>query len=118
MARFPRLKVLNTMIETGMVPVFYDPSVEVSRNVAAACMEGGCPLLEFTNRGDHAWEVFSELERYCARELPQLILGDNPQPLRQVSKPLDLHSGAWTRDKTDLIVCFDLPKGNSHLYVR
>ena len=75
MARFSRLKVLNTMIGTGMVPVFYDPSAEVSRRVAAACVEGGCPLLEFTNRGDHAWEVFSELERYCARELPQLILG-------------------------------------------
>jgi 2-dehydro-3-deoxyphosphogluconate aldolase/(4S)-4-hydroxy-2-oxoglutarate aldolase len=75
MARFPRLKVLNTMLETGMVPVFYHPKVEVARDVAAACIAGGCPLLEFTNRGDHAWEVFSELERYCARELPQLILG-------------------------------------------
>lgn len=75
MARFSRLKVLNTMIETGMVPVFYDPSIEVSKKVAAACVEGGVPLLEFTNRGDHAWEVFSELERYCAKELPQLILG-------------------------------------------
>ena len=68
MARFSRLKVLNTMIETGMVPVFYDASIEVARRVAAACVEGGCPLLEFTNRGDHAWEVFSELERYCAKE--------------------------------------------------
>ncbi|MCC6858602.1 MAG: bifunctional 4-hydroxy-2-oxoglutarate aldolase/2-dehydro-3-deoxy-phosphogluconate aldolase [Bryobacterales bacterium] len=75
MARFMRLKVLNTMIETGMVPVFYDPSVEVAREVAAACMAGGCRLLEFTNRGDHAWEVFTELERYCAKELPEMILG-------------------------------------------
>jgi len=75
MARFPRLKVLNTMMETGMVPVFYHPKVEVARDVAAACIAGGCPLLEFTNRGDHAWEVFTELERYCARELPALILG-------------------------------------------
>ena len=75
MARFMRLKVLNTMIETGMVPVFYSPDVEVARKVAAACIAGGCRLLEFTNRGDHAWEVFTELERYCARELPELILG-------------------------------------------
>src|SRR5512146_560320 len=75
MARFSRLKVLNTMIETGMVPVFYHPSLEVAREMAGACLAGGCPLLEFTNRGDHAWEVFSELERYCARELPGLILG-------------------------------------------
>ena len=75
MARFSRMKVLNTMLETGMVPVFYHPSVEVAREVAGACVAGGCPLLEFTNRGDHAWEVFNELERYCARELPELILG-------------------------------------------
>jgi len=75
MARFPRMKVLNTMLETGLVPVFYHPNLEVAREVAAACVAGGCPLLEFTNRGDHAWEVFTELERYCARELPELILG-------------------------------------------
>lgn len=75
MARFSRLNVLNTMLDAGMVPVFYDPDIEVARAVAAAVLAGGCPLLEFTNRGDHAWEVFSELEGYCARELPQLILG-------------------------------------------
>ena len=75
MARFARLKVLNTMIDTGMVPVFYHPDIEVARKVAGACMAGGCPLLEFTNRGDHAWEVFTELERYCAKELPELVLG-------------------------------------------
>jgi len=75
MARFSRLKVLNTMIETGMVPVFYDAQIEVAKAVAGSCIAGGCRLLEFTNRGDHAWEVFSELERYCARELPDLILG-------------------------------------------
>jgi 2-dehydro-3-deoxyphosphogluconate aldolase/(4S)-4-hydroxy-2-oxoglutarate aldolase len=63
------------MHETGMVPVFYHPDVAVAKEVAAACVAGGCPLLEFTNRGDHAWETFSELERYCARELPELILG-------------------------------------------
>ena len=75
MARFSRLKVLNTMIETGMVPVFYHPDFNVAREVAKACMAGGCRLLEFTNRGDHAWEVFNELEKFCARELPEMILG-------------------------------------------
>jgi 2-dehydro-3-deoxyphosphogluconate aldolase/(4S)-4-hydroxy-2-oxoglutarate aldolase len=63
------------MVETGVVPVFYDSDCEVAQKVAAAVLAGGCPLLEFTNRGDHAWEVFSELERYCARSLPELILG-------------------------------------------
>jgi 2-dehydro-3-deoxyphosphogluconate aldolase/(4S)-4-hydroxy-2-oxoglutarate aldolase len=63
------------MVGTGVVPVFYDPDLEVAKQVAAAVLAGGCPLLEFTNRGDHAWEVFSALEKHCARELPGLILG-------------------------------------------
>jgi len=75
MARFARLKVSTKMIETGMVPVFYHPDLDVAKKVAAAVFAGGCPCLEFTNRGDHAWEVFTELERYCAKELPDMILG-------------------------------------------
>jgi 2-dehydro-3-deoxyphosphogluconate aldolase/(4S)-4-hydroxy-2-oxoglutarate aldolase len=75
MARFGKLKVLQSMVATGMVPVFYDPSLEVAKSVAKACADGGCNLLEFTNRGDHAWEVFTELDRYCAKDLPELILG-------------------------------------------
>jgi 2-dehydro-3-deoxyphosphogluconate aldolase/(4S)-4-hydroxy-2-oxoglutarate aldolase len=75
MARFARLKVLNTMVEMGVVPVFYDSNVDVAQKVAEAVWAGGCPLLEFTNRGDHAWEVFSDLDRHCARNLPGLILG-------------------------------------------
>jgi 2-dehydro-3-deoxyphosphogluconate aldolase / (4S)-4-hydroxy-2-oxoglutarate aldolase len=75
MARFMRLKVLNTIVETGMAPVFYHADIEVARQLAGACAAGGCPLLEFTNRGDHAWEVFTELERCCALEVPELILG-------------------------------------------
>jgi 2-dehydro-3-deoxyphosphogluconate aldolase / (4S)-4-hydroxy-2-oxoglutarate aldolase len=75
MARFTRLKVLNTMVETGVVPVFYNSDIEVAQKVAAAVLAGGCSLLEFTNRGDHAWEVFSALERHCGHVLPSLILG-------------------------------------------
>jgi len=75
MARHQRLHTLNTMMRTGLVPVFYSPDIEVAKNVAAACAQGGCPILEFTNRGDHAWEVFTELERFCAQNHPELILG-------------------------------------------
>lgn len=75
MARFTRLKVLNTILEKGVVPVFYDPDVEVAKKVVKACIDGGLPIFEFTNRGDHAAEVFSELELYCRKELPEVILG-------------------------------------------
>lgn len=75
MARFKRLQVLNTMVKTGLVPVFYSPDLEMAKAVAGACVEGGCPVLEFANRGDHAWEVFSSLDAYCAKQYPQLVLG-------------------------------------------
>ncbi len=75
MARFMRLKVLTKMMETGVVPVFYSPDIEVSKAVARAIFAAGCPFLEFTNRGDHAWEVFTQLERFCAKEVPEMILG-------------------------------------------
>ena len=54
MARFARLNVLNKMVEVGLVPVFYNADIEVAKRVVAAVFAGGCPFLEFTNRGDHA----------------------------------------------------------------
>jgi 2-dehydro-3-deoxyphosphogluconate aldolase / (4S)-4-hydroxy-2-oxoglutarate aldolase len=75
MARFSRLEVLNTVIRTGLVPVFYSPDLEVAKQVARACSAGGCPVLEFTNRGDFAPEVFKELSRYLNKEAPNVILG-------------------------------------------
>jgi 2-dehydro-3-deoxyphosphogluconate aldolase/(4S)-4-hydroxy-2-oxoglutarate aldolase len=75
MARFSRLDVLNTIIDTGLVPVFYHPDPEVAIHIARACAEGGARAVEFTNRGDLAPEVFKELSRYLAREHPQVMLG-------------------------------------------
>ena len=62
------------MGEQGMVPLFYHADVEL-KQVLAACYKGGARLLEFTNRGDYAHEVFGELNKYCAKELPGMILG-------------------------------------------
>lgn len=75
MARFDRMTVLATMIESGLVPVFYHGEVETSRRIVDACAAGGARLIEFTNRGDRALKVFSALADYAATEHPQLILG-------------------------------------------
>jgi 2-dehydro-3-deoxyphosphogluconate aldolase/(4S)-4-hydroxy-2-oxoglutarate aldolase len=75
MAKFSRLKVLNTVVDTGLVPVFYHADVEVAKNVAVACAAGGARVVEFTNRGDFAPEVFRELSQFLAREHPGIILG-------------------------------------------
>ncbi|RME82108.1 MAG: bifunctional 4-hydroxy-2-oxoglutarate aldolase/2-dehydro-3-deoxy-phosphogluconate aldolase, partial [Caldilineae bacterium] len=63
MAKFSRLTVLNTMLETGLVPVFYHPDVEVAAQIVQACADGGARCIEFTNRGDQAHVVFGELVR-------------------------------------------------------
>jgi 2-dehydro-3-deoxyphosphogluconate aldolase/(4S)-4-hydroxy-2-oxoglutarate aldolase len=75
MARFSRLEVLNAMVHTGLVPVFYHPEVDVVLEVAAACARGGARLFEFTNRGDFAPQVFAETARALAKSHPDLILG-------------------------------------------
>ncbi len=75
MARHSKLEVLNAMHEIGVVPVFYNGDIEKAENIARACVAGGIRVLEFTNRGDHAWEVFSSLDKFCAEELPDAILG-------------------------------------------
>lgn len=75
MARYKRLEVLNAIVETGAVPVFYNGDVEVAMGIARSCVAGGIRVLEFTNRGDFAWEVFSALEKQCRAELPEAILG-------------------------------------------
>ena len=75
MARFARLAVLNSMIDVGLVPVFHHDDIDTARSIVAALSRGGARAIEFTNRGDHAFEIFSELERYCSSEHSDVILG-------------------------------------------
>ncbi len=75
MARFSRIEVALKMKETGMIPVFYHKDAEICKQVVKACYEGGVRVFEFTNRGDFAHEVFAELSKWAAKEVPELILG-------------------------------------------
>jgi 2-dehydro-3-deoxyphosphogluconate aldolase/(4S)-4-hydroxy-2-oxoglutarate aldolase len=75
MARFTRLEVYNTMLSTGLVPVFYNADVEVAKKVVEACSAGGASVVEFTNRGDFAPEVFKQLSQYFGKTSPEIILG-------------------------------------------
>lgn len=74
MAHYSRLKVLTTMIDIGMIPVFYHPDPIVTVNVINACLDGGARCFEFTNRGDRAHEVFGEVIHQLSSD-NRLILG-------------------------------------------
>ncbi len=75
MAQYSRIEVANVMKETGMVPLFYHADIALGKNVLKACYDGGARLMEFTARGDFAFEVFSELNKYAIKELPGMIMG-------------------------------------------
>ena len=75
MANFTRIEVANVMKQTGLVPLFYNADIEISKKVVKATYDGGARLLEFTARGDFAYEVFGELNKYVLKELPGMIMG-------------------------------------------
>ena len=75
MAQFSRIEVAQIMKETGLVPLFFHEDVAIGKKVLKACYDGGARLMEFTNRGDFAFEVFSELNKYAIRELPGMVMG-------------------------------------------
>jgi len=75
MARFTRIQVALQMKESGIIPVFYHPDKEICISVIRACYQGGLRLFEFTNRGDFAHELFSELNKIVIKEMPDMIMG-------------------------------------------
>jgi len=58
-----------------MIPVFYHKDPEVCKKVVKACYDGGIRVFEFTNRGDFAHEVFTEINKWTIKECPEMILG-------------------------------------------
>lgn len=75
MARFDRLTVYQTLLDQAMLPLFYHPDFTTSQQVTSALARAGGRVLEFTNRGDFALEVFGQLVKYCAQHHPDLIIG-------------------------------------------
>jgi len=75
MASFTRIEVYNAIIESGLIPLFYQRDLEIAKKIIQACYEGGARLVEFTNRGDFALQVFIQLVPYCQKDLPNMILG-------------------------------------------
>lgn len=48
---------------------------------------------------------------------PRVVTEGRSEPLREVGGVLRLEPGTWTREGRDLVVCFDLPKGEAEIRV-
>jgi 2-dehydro-3-deoxyphosphogluconate aldolase/(4S)-4-hydroxy-2-oxoglutarate aldolase len=75
MAQFSKLEVLTAMEEIGLIPVFYNKDFEVAAEIVKACVRGGAKLVEFTNRGDYAYQVFGKLSQHFSESDEEVILG-------------------------------------------
>ena len=72
---FKKIDTIGIIRGTGIVPVFYNADVELTKKVVKACYDGGIRAFEFTNRGDGAHIVFKELIGFVRSECPEMALG-------------------------------------------
>lgn len=75
MTKYTRIEVGKKMFETGIVPVFYDSDIEVSKKILECCYTAGIRVFEFTNRGDFGHVIYAELSKYVASNLKGMVLG-------------------------------------------
>jgi 2-dehydro-3-deoxyphosphogluconate aldolase/(4S)-4-hydroxy-2-oxoglutarate aldolase len=75
MAKFNKIDTINLIRTTGIVPVFYNADVEITKKVVKACYDGGIRAFEFTNRGDGAHKVFEEVIAFVRSECPDMAFG-------------------------------------------
>jgi 2-dehydro-3-deoxyphosphogluconate aldolase/(4S)-4-hydroxy-2-oxoglutarate aldolase len=75
MTSFSRLEVITRILDTGLIPLFYNGDVNLSIELVNACSQGGAGVIEFTNRGELAFPVFTELIKHFAKSNPSIILG-------------------------------------------
>jgi 2-dehydro-3-deoxyphosphogluconate aldolase/(4S)-4-hydroxy-2-oxoglutarate aldolase len=71
----PRLDALVSIVETGVLPLFYSGDADRARRITDALRAGGVRAIEFTDRGPGAWSVFSTLTEAAARHDRDAILG-------------------------------------------
>ena len=74
MTIFSNDSIQQAMRASGMIPVFYHPDIEVAKAVLDASYKGGVRVFEMTNRGENAFQVFTELLKH-AQQYPDLMLG-------------------------------------------
>lgn len=50
-------EILQKIKDQKIVPLFYNESFEVSKNIVKALYEAGIRVIEYTNRGHQAWKI-------------------------------------------------------------
>lgn len=68
-------QVSDAIIAQGILPLYFNPSEEISLDVLKAICKAGIKAVEYTNRGDAALANFKKMVALRNAEMPGLLLG-------------------------------------------
>ncbi len=91
-------KILDLIIEQGLVPLFYHDDEKLCEGITTALYGGGIRILEFTNRGPQALSNFRKLRALVDANLPGMQLG-----IGTIKTPADART--FIEAGADFIVC-------------
>jgi 2-dehydro-3-deoxyphosphogluconate aldolase/(4S)-4-hydroxy-2-oxoglutarate aldolase len=66
--------IINEIAQQGFLPLFFQKDVHKAKSVVKVLYASGVKVIEFTNRGTQAIEVFKELAEFRNQEMPDLML--------------------------------------------
>lgn len=104
--------ILTKLTQSGIIPVFSHPDVDVSLAIVRACYDGGLRAFEYTNRNAQALNNFRQVAEAVKRDMPDMLLGAGTiwdVPMAEtfaeagadfiVSPIMNPAVGAWCREK-------------------
>jgi len=68
-------QIADAVIAQGILPLYFNPSEEVSLDVLKAIYRAGIKAVEYTNRGDAALANFKKMVALRNAEMPGMLLG-------------------------------------------
>lgn len=68
-------QITDAIIAQGILPLYFNPSEEVSIEVLRAIYRAGIKAVEYTNRGDEALNNFIRMTAVRNTEMPDMLLG-------------------------------------------
>ena len=71
---YSKAEILREMYRTGIIPTFYQADTGFAKEIIKCCYQSGIRVIEFTNRGENAFPVFSDLVKFV-EGFPGLMLG-------------------------------------------
>ena len=68
-------QITDSIVKQGILPLYFNPSEEVSLDILKAIYSAGIKAVEYTNRGDAALANFKKMVALRNAEMPGLLLG-------------------------------------------